>query len=957
MNDSDNMLMSHTEGRSSTPPEEEDEEDEGFSPISAIAPEADSNHEQPAVLSSNPALQCLEELFSTGKISGEKMARLWASFNLLNETLRKSQESEMHLQLEEKALRTKLEKQRQELKKAELFPEGPDTEASRLKQTLLQYNNQLKESKERNDQMHFQLECLEEEKLCLEKEYQEQPTQTELENRYMDLKNSCDEVRDEVVHLNQEVCTLTTSLETKQKHIKMEQNELKDLKDRVESNEAELAQLLLIPVQLGREIDQVTHKKSELEKQVTIIEQHRMEQIEHEQKIKAKCENLKEDQREVVQELVGLKAQLVAAENRQDRLLNELQITKGKEAIFMDRRALLKIEMEQIVAKCLSLRDKLSRDTQLKDKLMQVLKRNELQLKQARDSLADTQQKHEKTKAQRDTVPKGDSLLQKRKDLEKEVENLKRSLISKQSMAGLKVQLVQEYVEKEQTLIKECYKRRDELQHLYHLIPIKRDEKEQKRHELHKAQLKYMHSKEDLQMKGMVIQEHLKQTQETQSRLGVFAKLYEVTKAERKKYQSLIHISTQNLAEVAEKLAILEENHKTLQLTAINTDKKLQKSNLWHSQNSRRRDQMKREIKQEENVLKEIHQKREELKLKISKLTYTIDMLEQNQLGICKSYDAANQERRKRCVQLTEREKELCVFNERLNELVKRIEESNLKIQNKNDEISQLKIEQKEQERQTNLLKKQLSIKQTLEEESILLQIQLSETRDRLTSLEGVDYYSTRKLSREDASPEELIKKIEQLEVQLVDKEAQLLEMELVYEQVTHLSQRIQIKAENGKEDTLHLAKKVNELQAQIRKRTHKMMAVVAELSMRQAECITLQQQLKENELQLDLCQRRVEQGLPPSDDIEKEWLRYLRDQQRRQADEEKKARMAEEDEWNQLPNGVYTTAEIRPNAYIPTDDPLPVPKHYGALAPFKPSEPGANIRHIRKPKSKPIEI
>jgi len=64
-----------------------------------------------------------------------------------------------------------------------------------------------------------------------------------------------------------------------------------------------------------------------------------MEHIEHEQKIKAKCENLKEDQREVVQELVGLKAQLVAAENRQDRLLNELQITKGKEAIFMDRRS------------------------------------------------------------------------------------------------------------------------------------------------------------------------------------------------------------------------------------------------------------------------------------------------------------------------------------------------------------------------------------------------------------------------------------------------------------------------------------------------------------------------------------------------------------------------------------------------------------------------------------------
>uniref|UniRef100_A0A673MAP2 Coiled-coil domain containing 146 n=2 Tax=Sinocyclocheilus rhinocerous TaxID=307959 RepID=A0A673MAP2_9TELE len=181
--------------------------------------------------------------------------------------------------------------------------------------------------------------------------------------------------------------------------------------------------------------------------------------------------------------------------------------------------------------------------------------------------------------------------------------------------------------------------------------------------------------------------------------------------------------------------------------------------------------------------------------------------------------------------------------------------------------------------------------------------------------------------------------------------------MELVYEQVTRLSQRIQIKAENGKEDTLHLAKKVNELQAQIRERTRKMMAVVAELSMRQAECMTLQQEMKEKELQLDLCQRSVEQGLPPSDNIENEWLRCLRDQHRRQADAEEKARLAEEDEWNQLPNGVYTTAELRPNAYIPTDDPLPVPKHYGALAPFKPTERGANIRHIRKPKNKPIEI
>lgn len=58
------------------------------------------------------------------------------------------------------------------------------------------------------------------------------------------------------------------------------------------------------------------------------------------------------------------------------------------------------------------------------------------------------------------------------------------------------------------------------------------------------------------------------------------------------------------------------------------------------------------------------------------------------------------------------------------------------------------------------------------------------------------------------------------------------------------------------------------------------------------------------------------------------------------------------------MPGHVLTTAEPRPTAYVPDDAySLPVPRPYGALAPFKPSEPGSNIRHFRKPIIKPIEI
>ena len=65
-----------------------------------------------------------------------------------------------------------------------------------------------------------------------------------------------------------------------------------------------------------------------------------------------------------------------------------------------------------------------------------------------------------------------------------------------------------------------------------------------------------------------------------------------------------------------------------------------------------------------------------------------------------------------------------------------------------------------------------------------------------------------------------------------------------------------------------------------------------------------------------------------------------------------------EEEEQYTLPGGTVTTAEPRPNAYIPEDDAeLPIPRPYGSHAPFKPAEPGSTMRHIRKPIPKPIEI
>jgi len=101
---------------------------------------------------------------------------------------------------------------------------------------------------------------------------------------------------------------------------------------------------------------------------------------------------------------------------------------------------------------------------------------------------------------------------------------------------------------------------------------------------------------------------------------------------------------------------------------------------------------------------------------------------------------------------------------------------------------------------------------------------------------------------------------------------------------------------------------------------------------------------------ELDQAKERLEEGLPPTEDAEREWDRMER---RKAIRSEMIARKQEE--MRQAQGELQTTAIPRPNAYMPEEIALPRP--YGAMAPFKPSEPGASMRHIVKPQPREIEI
>ena len=129
-------------------------------------------------------------------------------------------------------------------------------------------------------------------------------------------------------------------------------------------------------------------------------------------------------------------------------------------------------------------------------------------------------------------------------------------------------------------------------------------------------------------------------------------------------------------------------------------------------------------------------------------------------------------------------------------------------------------------------------------------------------------------------------------------------------------------------------------------------MATVSELSMFQAQAISLKEDNLELKEIVHTAGLNLDSGIAPTEDAEKEWYRM----------ENERIIMAELSQRNKElsamaldANKTLTTAIPRPNAYIPED--LGIPKPYGTNAPFKPTEPGATMRHIRKPIIREIHI
>lgn len=883
---------------------------------------------------------------------------------MLYETLKSIQESEIQLLQDAKRFTYLLEQQQHDLEKADQFPEGSNTEVSRMRQQLLKYNNDLNEAEEREYRLQYKLECLREEKRLLEREYERIPKTGELEKRAKLLKETSDDLQKENTQRILEIKALKEDLALKDREIQREQTELEKIQEQQEIIKDELVQVQYIPEQIGKDIEKIIRKTIETEKKKLKLGEQCQELNHNLKQTENKTKKMLEEKEDVMKELEGKRTLLENKEQESNHLTTLLEFSKENEAVALGERAALDLNLRHAMIEKQTQHDALTRRQKEKDRDMRNIKKLELQLKSANDALIYTQSLYEKIKAEVNTFPKDDgSLLEKRKELRKEVETLKRQFAQQQTLTEVEAHILAQCIAEEEQLVKEQGECREEVVNLTRLVQIKADEREQKSRDFVKAQQRYQQVLQEIKGRDLIIGEHKKKNQEVQKRLKEFAQMYDIIRNERNKCVSLIQMATQRAAELREKLKIYGNEMEILRTNVSSKERQLQKGMLKQANNHMIRDSLQKDVSRVSLHLQEVKEKREQQKMEIGRLTNMINQAEEEMVGLRKKYELAVQNRNERGVQLIEREEEVCIFYEKINTQEMLLRNGDVEMMALDEKIRFLTMQVTEEKRQIEQIKRELPNKKALESDLITLQIQLSQCNDRAAELEQLAQSPDKEsririLDGNDPSLQDLMKKMEELELRLSEKEEHLLEKDFLYEQVSRLSERIRIKTENGKEDTLVLAKKMNELQKNIKDTTRKMMSCIAELSMQQANYIKLQQEARDKEKFVQMCYTKVEQGLPPSEETEQEWRRLLREESRRRLEKETARAEEEEEEQHILPNGIYTTAEQRPNAYIPEDENvLPLPRPYGALAPFKPSEPCSNMRHIRKPMIKPIEI
>ncbi|XP_057278539.1 coiled-coil domain-containing protein 146 isoform X6 [Pezoporus wallicus] len=932
--------------------------------ICGIVPTVYSQDDGSTDVTASPAFQCLDELFSAGKIECTRVAELKGKYTLLRKTVISLQESEIQLLQEAKRLSVELEQQQHELEKAEQFPEESSSEILQIRKQFLSCQNEYSAIKERESDIQYKIKCLQEEKSLLESEYARIPKDRGTDKKTEQLKENCDELCKEVNQRKAEINAIKEDVSSKKKLVLIDKKEMEKLLEKQANLKDELVRILGVPVKLGKEAEKINWRKNNEEKKKKALDDQIGEVNGTLKAIEKKTEEILQEREDIMKELDEKNILLESKEQECNTLAKLLEINREKGLVIIAEREALEKTLNKRDLEKKEQADILIHKQAQKDRELKTLKKMELQLNTIFGALEQDKLQHKRLKLEAEAIAKSSGLLlERRQELQKEVEVIKRSLVEQETISGMDARGLQECIAEEGLLYKELEKSRKELSRLAHLIRLKVEEREQKSRDVQKVQIQLQNVIKELKRKDLEIKDFEKRGRKIQKELQGLAKINEVVQNERSKCMDLVHAAHQKANEIKKRVKLIEKEIENLRNTLITKARKLQKQQLKNTNNIAIIDCLKSDCLKILQAMQEVKEKKEQRYSVLERLTTTVTQIEEELVQLHKRYERALQQQNESGLLLRDREEELCILCERIHTQEILCRNGDIEIQVMDEKIKFLKVKVDEKKREIELLLKMLPVKKALDAQLVMLQIQHSQCKDRIKQMEEIsadpaNKSRKRELGGKDPSPPELLKKIEHLEMELVQKEEKLLETDLLYEHLSRLLSRVHAAAEDRKKDTLLIAKKTNDTKKKIKARTQKMMALVAELSMQQELAIKLQQEVRDKEQFLMIVSSRIDEGLPPPEEIENECLKILRNEKMQKEAAEARAKHTAEEGQAAAPGYIRTTAEPRPTAYIPDDEhSLPLPRPYGALAPFKPTEPGANRRHFRKPVVKPIQV
>lgn len=441
-------------------------------------------------------------------------------------------------------------------------------------------------------------------------------------------------------------------------------------------------------------------------------------------------------------------------------------------------------------------------------------------------------------------------------------------------------------------------------------------------------------------------------------RVSDFEKLYSLVKNQRNKFVNLIQAANQGMLEMRDKLKVLQNELEILRNEAAVKAKLLGRAKSQHTTSVVERDHLRADMHKQNAALRSKQQLLDEQLTGIDHLSTIINSAERQMLAMRKRYEAAVESRNCMGLSLIDRNDELCVLYERVGLQDEVLKNGTLEVHKQENQIRILKIEILELERSALATRKMVPQIPLVDQDIARLQAALYEARSEAQrlSLELEDPTNTgraRMLSGKVPERDELVARVQHLEERLADKRDALMERNIVLEGVESVTERLRAQASAGRSGTLELAQSANQYQQRLRNITRRIMATISELSMYQATALKLASERDALGQEVQAARARLEDGQPPTQDAAAEWARILREAST--LGDLAARRLELERLLDDRSATVHTTAETRPNAYIPES--LGIPKPYGEFTPFKPTELGSTMRHIRKPQPREIVI